>query len=78
MVNIYTSCFDHQSVTLNFVFMSFMSLGLNGDYLLEQFNQFIFITVKCGVLFAVQIEILNITKASVGFKELIYLISEFL
>jgi hypothetical protein len=37
-----------------------MLIGLNGDYFLKRVNQLIFVMVKCGVLFEVRTEFLNI------------------
>jgi hypothetical protein len=37
-----------------------MLLGLNGVYFLNSNNELIFVMVKCGVLFEVRTEFLNI------------------
>jgi hypothetical protein len=39
---------------------SFMILTVNYDYLLKNINQLIVVIVKCGVLFGVRSELLNI------------------
>jgi hypothetical protein len=40
--------------------MAFVWLSVNSDYFLNTINQLIFVMVKCGVLFEVRTEFLNI------------------
>jgi D-alanyl-lipoteichoic acid acyltransferase DltB (MBOAT superfamily) len=56
----------YQSVTLHFVFMGFVWFSLQTAIIsLNNVNQLIFVMVKCGVLFEVRTEFLNIMKMSV-------------
>jgi hypothetical protein len=45
-----------------------MVLTENSDYFLKQHYQLLFVTVKCGVVFEVQAEILNVIYMSFGFS----------
>jgi hypothetical protein len=47
-----------------------MILRLNRNYSLNSVKQLIFLIVKCGVLFEVRTEFLNIIYTSFGFKGL--------
>jgi hypothetical protein len=59
------NCMHHllqQSVTLHFVFTSSVRFSLQTAIIsLNSVNRSIFVTVKCGVFFAVRTESLNIT-----------------
>jgi hypothetical protein len=47
-----------------------MVLTANSDYFLNSINQFIFVMVKCGVVFEVRTEFLNNIETSFVFKGL--------
>jgi hypothetical protein len=56
---------------MHFVLMGFVCFSLQTAVIyLNSINQLIFVMVKCGVLFEVRTEFLNIISTSFGFKGL--------
>jgi hypothetical protein len=51
---------SQHSVLLHFVFISFVWFRIKSDYFLKSTNQFMFVMVKCDVLFEVRTELFNI------------------
>jgi hypothetical protein len=67
-----------QSVTLEFVLVCFVRFSeLTAVISLNSVNRLIFVTVKCGVFFAVRTELLKIIKASFDFKGLVIMYYEY-
>jgi hypothetical protein len=68
------NCMYHllqQPITLHFVFLGFMWFSIQtATVSLNNISQLIFVTVNCGVLYAVGNEFLNIITTSFGFKGL--------
>jgi hypothetical protein len=56
----------YKSMMLYFVCGFRMIFSVNRDYFLNSVNQLIFVMVKCGVLFAVRTEFLNIMGVKLG------------
>jgi hypothetical protein len=57
MVTIFTSCFTSQYLCILYLWILYYSKGISS---LNSINQLIFVMVKCGVLFEVRTELLNI------------------
>jgi hypothetical protein len=54
-----TSCINNQQLCVLYLWV-FMILGVNREFSLNNVNQLIFVMVKCGLLFEVRTEFLNI------------------
>jgi hypothetical protein len=60
MVNICTSCFDNQSLCILYLWVLYDFRFWTVIISLNSINQLIYVMVKCGVLFEVRTEILNV------------------